>query len=130
MFPIELLYTLYVAFSAGATVLVARSLYSNGAVFLVDVFSGNQQLAESVNRLLRTGFYLVNIGYILMNVRIYGQALSVADGIVVLLSKVGMILLVLGVWHLVNMAVLLRLRKRAIQMQRMFAAVPTPISMR
>lgn len=129
MFPIELLYVLYVSLSVTATVLVARSLFVNGAVFLIEVFNGNTDLAGSVNRLLRTGFYLVNIGYIFMNVRVHLVDMSVAEGMVALLSKVGLIILVLGVWHLINMAILLRLRKRAVHSQRSIAQ-PTPISMR
>ncbi|MCU0331407.1 MAG: hypothetical protein MUC47_10610 [Candidatus Kapabacteria bacterium] len=129
MFPIELLYVLYVALSVTATILVARSLFVNGAVFLIEVFNGNTDLAGSVNRLLRTGFYLVNIGYIFMNVRVHQVDMSVAEGMVALLAKVGLIILVLGVWHLINMAILLRLRKRAVQSQRSIAQ-PTPISMR
>ena len=33
-------------------------------MFLVDVFHGNESLADSVNHLLVVGFYLINFGYV------------------------------------------------------------------
>ena len=58
-----LTYAFYLAISIALTVWVAKVLFKNGRVFLVDIFHGNQELADSVNRLLVVGFYLINIGY-------------------------------------------------------------------
>jgi hypothetical protein len=38
------------------TVWVARTLHKRGAIFLVDAFQGNAELAASVNHLLVVGF--------------------------------------------------------------------------
>ena len=57
-------YLLYLAVSISITVWVARTLHKNGRIFLVDSFLGNEALADSVNRLLVVGFYLVNLGYV------------------------------------------------------------------
>ena len=54
-------YLAYLAISVSLTVWVAQTLHKNGRVFLVDVFSGNEQLADSVNHLLVVGFYLINL---------------------------------------------------------------------
>ena len=54
----------YLAISIGLTIWVAQTLFKNGRVFLVDVFHGNQELAGSVNHLLVVGFYLINLGYV------------------------------------------------------------------
>src|SRR3712207_7694262 len=48
--------------SVSLTVWVARTLYRNGRVFLVEAFRGNEAVADSVNHLLVVGFYLINIG--------------------------------------------------------------------
>jgi len=50
-------YLIYLAISIALTVWVARTLHKNGRVFLVDVFHGNEALADSVNHLLVVGFY-------------------------------------------------------------------------
>src|SRR5438874_1942582 len=57
-------YASYLAIGVAFTVVVALTLYKNGRVFLVDAFQGNTALADSVNRLLVVGFYLINIGFI------------------------------------------------------------------
>src|SRR5947209_19360890 len=57
-------YLLYLAISVALTVWVARTLHKNGRIFLVDVFHGNEPLADSVNHLLVVGFYLINLGYV------------------------------------------------------------------
>ncbi|HLJ78161.1 MAG TPA: hypothetical protein VKT75_12145, partial [Acidobacteriaceae bacterium] len=57
-------YFSYLAISIVLTVWVARTLHSSGRVFLLDAFHGNAELADSVNRLLVVGFYLINVGYI------------------------------------------------------------------
>ena len=56
-------YSFYLAITIALTVWVARTLFKNGKVFLIDIFHGNKELADSVNNLLLVGFYLINIGY-------------------------------------------------------------------
>ena len=64
------IYTAYFLVSLGMTIWVARTLHKNGRLFLVEAFSGNQALADSVNHLLLVGFYLINLGFILLFLRI------------------------------------------------------------
>ena len=46
----------------------AASLARNGQVFLADVFE-DQSVATATNRLLVVGFYLLNIGFVLLYLR-------------------------------------------------------------
>src|SRR5438105_15870352 len=57
-------YLIYLLISVTLTVWVARTLHKRGAIFLVDAFHGNAELAASVNHLLVVGFYLINIGFV------------------------------------------------------------------
>ena len=66
-------YVSYLLISLAVTVWVARTLHKNGRVFLVDAFHGNAELADSVNHLLVVGFYLINIGYVTLALRTYGN---------------------------------------------------------
>src|SRR5258708_3573143 len=59
-------YIAYLIICLTVTVWVARTLYNNGRVFLVDAFHGDSALADSVNHLLVVGFYLINLGYVSM----------------------------------------------------------------
>jgi hypothetical protein len=112
MSPIVVTYLTYLLLSLGLTVWVARTLSSHGHVFLIDVFAGAEQLATSVNRLLVVGFYLVNLGYVSLALRIGGDVPDARAAIESLSTKIGGVLLVLGVLHLGNVFVLSRMRRR------------------
>ena len=43
-------YFAYLAISIALTVWVARTLFKHGRIFLVDVFAGNEGIADSVNQ--------------------------------------------------------------------------------
>jgi hypothetical protein len=106
-------YLIYVALSIALTVWVGRTLHKNGRVFLVDVFHGNEALADSVNHLLVVGFYLINFGYVSLALKL-GYIIETAEQSVEALSvKIGMVLLVLGGMHFFNLFVFSRMRRRS-----------------
>jgi hypothetical protein len=109
-----LTYLIYVAVSVGLTVWVAHTLFKNGRVFLVDVFRGNTALADSVNHLLVVGFYLVNLGFVCMNLRLSTPVFEVVPAIEALAVKVGVVLFALGGMHFLNMYVFHRVRRGAL----------------
>lgn len=113
MNTIVITYLVYLAISIALTVWVAQTLHKNGRLFLVEVFGGNEALADSVNHLLIVGFYLVNLGFVSLALEL-GYAVETAQaGIEALSSKVGMVALVLGGMHFFNLYVFSRLRRRA-----------------
>jgi len=105
-------YLTYLAISLGVTIWVAGTLHKNGRVFLVNAFQGNTELADSINHLLVVGFYLVNLGYVALALRTYAMVDTPRQVIELLSDKVGMILVVLGIMHFVNLYVFNRLRRR------------------
>ena len=114
MNTIVVTYLVYLMLSVGLTVWVARTLHKNGRVFLVDVFHGNESLADSVNHLLVVGFYLINFGYVTLALKI-GWAVTDARASIEALSwKIGLVLLVLGAMHFFNLLVFSRIRQRAV----------------
>jgi hypothetical protein len=106
-------YLAYLAISVALTIWVARTLHKSGRIFLVDSFLGNTALADSVNHLLVVGFYLVNIGFVTLALRHGEHATDVETGLEILSSKVGLVLVVLGAMHFLNLYVFARLRRRA-----------------
>src|SRR5919202_687543 len=112
MNTIVITYLLYLGISVALTVWVAQTLHKNGRLFLVDVFHGNEALADSVNHLLVVGFYLINLGYVSLALKL-GYALeSTREGIEALSWKVGLVLVVLGGMHFFNLYVFNRIRHR------------------
>lgn len=108
-----LTYGIYLPITILLTVWVAKTLFINGRVFLVDIFHGNTELADSVNKLLIVGFYLINVGYAVYTLRIIGDITSMQSVIERLSLKLGAIILILGGMHFFNLFVFFRLRNRA-----------------
>jgi hypothetical protein len=105
-------YLIYLAISIALTIWVARTLHKNGRVFLVDVFHGNEALADSVNHLLVVGFYLINFGYVSMALKLGYVVANPQEGIEALSVKVGGVLIVLGAMHFFNLFIFSRMRRR------------------
>ena len=118
-----LAYVVYLVISVCLTVWVARTLSTNGRVFLSDVLHGDERLADAVNHLLVVGFYLVNLGFIALYLKA-GHSVHDARGIFETLSvKLGVVLLALGVMHLGNVYVLNKIRRRGLMEREQFPPV-------
>ena len=107
-------YALYLAISLPVTIWVARTLFKHGGTFLLDCFGGDERLSDSVNRLLVVGFYLVNIGFITLHLKLNAAIETVPGVFEALSTKVGTALLVLGGMHFFNIYVFNKMRKRAL----------------
>ncbi len=108
------IYIAYFIISLGMTIWVARTLHKNGRMFLVDAFAGNQQMADSVNHLLVVGFYLINIGFILLFLRVGEKPTELVQGVEYISTKLGIVMLVLGGMHFFNMFNFAKMRKKAL----------------
>jgi hypothetical protein len=106
-------YALYLAISIVLTIWVGKTLHKYGRIFLVDAFSGNEELAESVNHLLVVGFYLINIGFVALAIKIGLKPNDLAALFETVSIKVGTVLLVLGGMHFLNLFIFSRIRRRA-----------------
>src|SRR5687768_15958848 len=107
-----LTYGAYILISMLLTIWVARTLHKNGRVFLVEVFGGDEALADSVNHLLVVGFYLINFGYVTLALKIGDKIEDAQQGIEALSYKIGLVLLVLGGMHFFNLLIFQRIHRR------------------
>ncbi len=108
------IYLAYFLVSLGMTIWVARTLHRNGRLFLVEAFAGRQELADSVNQLLQVGFYLVNLGFILLFLRVGSKPTDLVEGVEYISTKLGIVVLVLGAMHFFNMFNFSRMRKKSV----------------
>ena len=111
-------YMLYLALTIAITIWVARTLFRNGKIFLIDIFHGNKELADSVNNLLLVGFYLVNLGYAIYTLQVTSSITNAQEVIEKLSIKIGLIILILGGMHFFNLYIFFTLRKRAMMEKR------------
>ena len=106
-------YAIYLIVSIILTIWVARTLHRGGRVFLIEAFHGNEAAADSVNHLLVVGFYLINIGYVALALK-YGEKPNDLQAAIEFLStKIGLVLVVLGVMHFFNMFNLAKMRAKS-----------------
>ena len=110
--PILVSYLIYLVISINLTVWVARTLHKRGAIFLVDAFRGNAELAASVNHLLVVGFYLINTGFVCLALRSDAVITDWLSAVEMLSNKLGLVLLILGGMHFLNLYVFSRVRQR------------------
>lgn len=112
MNAIILTYTLYLLIAIPLTIWVAKTLHKNGRIFLVKCFRGDEDMADSVNHLLVVGFYLINIGFVALYLKIGQAVLNAQDVFEALAGKIGFVLLVLGAMHFLNIFLFTRTRKK------------------
>lgn len=103
-------YVIYGLAAIGLTGVLARTLYSHGAIFLDDVFSDSPGMAVAINRLLVTGFYMLNLGYAFLLFKM-GPTESVTAATETLVERLGYLLVSLGVIHFINMAVFWKIKR-------------------
>lgn len=116
-------YLAYLSITVGITVWVATTLHRSGRAFLVDAF-GSNELADSINKLLVVGFYLINLGYVCYVLKLDVRPVDSASAIELLSEKLGLVLLALGCMHFFNIFLFSKFRRSALVQQLVPPATP------
>ena len=66
-------YLAYLAVSVSLTVFVGSALSRSGQIFLLDVFGGHPVPARAASRLMVVAFYLLNLGFVTLTMRMSGE---------------------------------------------------------
>ena len=106
-------YILYLLISVVLTIVTATILARSGQVFLTHMLGGDEALGQAISRLFAVGFYLLNLGFVILAMRSTGSVHSTGHAVQVLSTKLGEAALVIGVLHLVNVYALTRVGRRA-----------------
>lgn len=105
-------YTGYLLVAIPLTIWVAKTLHKNGRVFLLKSMNGDEDLADSVNHLLVVGFYLVNLGFVSLYLKLDREVQQISGVFEALSAKLGVVMLVLGGMHFFNIWLFSRMGKR------------------
>jgi hypothetical protein len=110
-------YFIYLPLVIGLTYFVARTLFKNGKVFMLDIFKGQEEIANATNMLFKVGFYLLNFGYALLILKISSQGFqeTYQNLIEVLSAKIGGFTIYLGIMLFFNLFLFFRGRKKSRQ---------------
>lgn len=106
-------YLIYLPISILLTLYVARILFKNGKVFMLDIFRGRKEIAFATNKLFEVGFYLLNIGFALLILKISGFLMDTQEVIEVLSLKLGGFSIYLGFMLMLNLYFFFRGKRKA-----------------
>lgn len=101
-------YGLFFAVTIYIIVVVGQTCYRNGNTYVLSLVPGYQDLCIHINKILLTGYYLVNLGYIATTL-ISWQRIETLYGLVeVLANRTGFIILLLAILHYTNLFIITR----------------------
>ncbi len=103
-------YIIYLTTAYIVTVNVGWICYKNGIHFIYRELD-DLPLAEMVNKLLLTGYYLLNLGYASMMIYYWDTTTTILEMINSISFKTGGIIFFLGCMHCINMLFIYLLRK-------------------
>ncbi|WP_299215771.1 hypothetical protein [uncultured Aquimarina sp.] len=110
-------YIIYLPIAIVLTYFVSKTLFKNGKTFMIDIFKGKDDIAIATNRLFEVGFYLLNIGWALLILKIDNYRFNdTYQNLVEILSfKIGGFSMYLGLMLFLNMYLFFRGRKKSKQ---------------
>lgn len=110
---IILAYCIYLPFSILLTFYVAKSLFKNGKVFMLDIFNGREEIAFATNKLFEVGFYLLNLGFALLILEVESALGNYQNMIEILSYKLGGFSIYLGLMLFLNLYLFFRGKRKA-----------------
>jgi len=110
---------IYLPIAIILTIYVSKMLFKNGKLFMIDIFKGKEDIALATNRLFEIGFYLINIGWALLILKISVSQkiteISYQALIEKLSLKIGGFSIYLGIMLMLNLFFFLRGRRKSRQ---------------
>ena len=106
-------YSIYLPAVIALTLFVAKTLFKNGKVFMLDIFRGREDIALATNKLFEVGFYLMNIGFALMILKISRVPYGVQSTMEILSYKLGGFSIYLGIMLFLNLYLFFRGKRKS-----------------
>lgn len=116
-------YLIYLPVVIILTWYVAYILFKSSRKFMLDIFNGKEEIATSTNTLFKTGFYLLNLGFALVIMKI---AVDILDGqtmLEILSYKIGGFSIYLGIMLFFNLYLFFRGRRISRERSRIASLV-------
>ncbi|MAS21272.1 MAG: hypothetical protein CMF34_13625 [Leeuwenhoekiella sp.] len=94
-------YILYVFFTSSVIIWVGKTCSAKGEVFILQALN-DASLTARVNRSLLIGYYLVNLGYVLISIQTWPGLNSLEEVLLELSQRTGLLIFLLGGLHYFN----------------------------
>jgi hypothetical protein len=103
-------YFIYLPIVLVLTWFTAHTLFTNGKVFMLDIFHQKVDIATSTNKLFEVGFYLINVGFALLIMKMIKPA-DTTELVELLATKLGGFAIYLGIMLFANLYMFFRGRR-------------------
>ena len=110
-------YAIYLPIALFLTYYVSKTLFKNSKTFMLDIFKGREEIATATNKLFETGFYLLNLGFALMILKMTIYKDDYQSLIEALSYKIGGFAIYLGIMLFLNLYFFFRGKRKASQTQ-------------
>jgi len=110
-------YAIYLPIALFLTYYVSKTLFKNSKIYMLDIFKGREEIANATNKLFETGFYLLNLGFalVILKMNIYNDSYQLL--IEKLSYKIGSFSIYLGIMLFLNLYFFFRGKRKASQTQ-------------
>jgi hypothetical protein len=99
-------YTIFSLITIYIIIWVGRLFHRNGRIFILSFFQNKEELTDTTNNLLLTGYYLFNIGYAIIQFSYWKKIETIADMLSSTLERTGILILILAFLHYNNMLII------------------------
>ena len=106
-------YAVYLPATLFLTLYVSKTLFKNSKIYMLDIFKGKEVIAEATNKLFETGFYLLNIGFALLIMKITAYENNYQTLIETLSFKIGGFSIYLGLMLFFNLYLFFRGKRKS-----------------
>jgi hypothetical protein len=107
-----LAYIIYLFITYLVTVHTGLLFYRNGRIYILNLLNGDEQLTSFINKMLLTGYYLLNLGYAAVMIRFWKTITTLNELTSSITSMAGKIMLSLALIHFANMAAIYFISKK------------------
>ncbi|HEY2723021.1 MAG TPA: hypothetical protein VGI82_14915 [Chitinophagaceae bacterium] len=105
-------YILYLILTYIITVQVGWSFYKNGEIYILQLLQGDRKLTLFINKMLLTGYYLLNLGYAALMLSRWKTIHTPTEIFLSVTTMTGKIMLTLAVIHFMNMTAIFLYSKK------------------
>lgn len=95
-------YILYILLSSYIVILVGNLCYKNGKVYILNYFPNDINFGDGINKLLRTAYYLLNIGLAIWTLHSLQNIETSVELILEISNRLSNILLIIASLHFIN----------------------------
>lgn len=96
-------YLTYILLSGFVIIYVGNACYQNGKVYINNFFPNDVNFATGINKILRTAYYLMNLGIVIFTLNSINNIETILQLIDEITSRLSFVLLLIGFLHGINL---------------------------